>query len=339
MTEPRPTLGGQSDGREDAGATSEDDLGQLAPAGPRRIWREHDFIPPATESILRPATVLLRRSQIHGDPYNIRERLPGVQRIAWSLHQHGLLENLVVVESSDAVKARYGSEYELRAGSRRLAAIDLLLEGIEAPPGSLDRDNGHRWQWPGDFLIPCRVLGSDGHYEHLVENIERSSPHPWEVGRRLNEILSAGDTARELGTRLGRSNGWVTRYAHIGRGLAPELIAALVAEHAELRLGELSRYASIRDAFGDPDGMKQVEAYRAARSRRRKRPKRIDPESYRATIRRLQYLRSDMPVPPTLRPIVSAVIGYLEGGERPSFRKLESTLVDNLRSYIAPEEG
>jgi ParB-like chromosome segregation protein Spo0J len=275
--------------------------------------------------------VYLRHDQIHGDRYNIREKLPGVLRMAWSLYQHGLLENLVVIEADEETRARHGVEYELKAGSRRFAAIGLLLDGVDAPPHSKDRQLGVRWQWPRDKTFPCRVLGSSGNYEHLIENVERSDPYPWEIGRRLNEILSAGVTARELGTRLGRSNGYVTRYAHIGRGLSPELVELLVADRADLRLGELTRYASMLDRYGDPDGPAQVAAYQASRGRRRRRAERMNPESYRATLRRLQYLRSDMPIPMALRPIVAAVLSYIEGGERPNFRALEAKMLTFLR--------
>lgn len=340
MSAGRPAEGGL-DGSVGLGAgdtAAEPEL--LAQAAPRRVWHNHDFAPACAESLAVPATVHLRHDEIHGDPYNIRERLPGVLRMAWSIHMHGLLENLVIVEASESVLLKTGQRYELKAGSRRFAAIGLLIAGVEAPPHSQDRELGVRWYWPKDRLIPCRVLGSGGHYEHLIENIERSNPHPWEVGRRLNEILSAGVTARELGTRLGRANGWVSRYAQIGRGLSPELIALLVAERVELKVGELVRYSGILDRYGDPDGPRQVEAYQSSRARRRRRPERMSPESYQATLARLQYLRSDMPVPLTLRSVVSAVLGYLEHGERPNFRRIEKELLDRIAQHRhEPEEG
>ncbi len=305
----------------------------LVPAHPQRVWRERDFAAPVPESLARPAIVWVRHDQIEGDPYNIRERLPSVQRMAWSIYRHSLLENLIVIEHpSDKLRAE-GKLYQLRAGSRRFEAIRRLIEGIDAPPDSPDRDAGIQWTWPTDRLIPCRVLGSDGHYEHLVENIERNDPHPWEIGRRLNEALSAGVSSRELGTSLGRSNGWVTRYAHIGRGLSPELIAVITSERVELKLGELAQLAAIRDPYGDPDGEAQILAFRERRARRRRRPRRIDPHSFRATIKRLQYLRADMPVPPILRPTVTAIIEYLEGGGRPGFRELEAQLFDQVRAF------
>lgn len=321
---PHPT-GGSQEASESASTEV------LVPPRPRRQWKESDFRSPHPEALAAPALVWVKHSEIDGDPYNIRDRLPSVQRLAWSIYQHGLLENLIVVEHPRGSESGY--RFELRAGSRRFEAIRQLILGVQPPAGHPDRDQGVLWYWPAERPVPVLVLGSEGHYEHLIENLERSPPEAWELGRRVHEILSAGVSSRELGTRLGRSNGWVTRYAHIGRGLAPELIAILRSERVELQLGELAQLASIVDPYGDADGPAQIEAFRARRARRRKRPRRVDPESLRALIKRLQYLRGDMPVPPLLRPIVTAVLSYLEGGGRPHFRNLESELYEKMKAF------
>lgn len=328
MSERRPSqAGGESDSVPGGGLSQATSNGALG-----HQWRREDFSPPVAEALASPAIVLALHSEIEGDPYNIRESLPGVQRLAWSIFQHGLLENLVVVEIP--LHERKGPQkYELRAGSRRFEAIRQLILGVTPPQSHPDHDKQLLWLWPEEKPVPVLVLGSSGHYEHLVENIERAPPEPWEIGRRVNEVLGAGVTTRELGTRLGRSNGWVTRYAHIGRGLAPELIAVLKKEHAELRLGELAQLAALRDRFGDPDADAQIAEFRGRRKQRRKRPRRIDPHSFRATIKRLQHLRADMPVPGILRPIVNAIIDYLEGGQPPGFRALETALFDKVRTF------
>ncbi len=329
MIERRPgQAGGASESVPDGAAAMA--VPSLGAIGHR--WRREDFASPQAEALAAPAIVLALHREIEGDPHNIRERLPGVLRMAWSIFQHGLLENLVVVEIGERTLAQAGKKYELRAGSRRFEAIRQLILGVEPPAGH--PDHGQRlWSWPEDKPIPVLVLGSLGHYEHLVENIERAPPEPWEIGRRVNEVLGAGVTSRELGTRLGRSNGWVTRYAHIGRGLSPELIDVLKRERVEMRLGELAQLAALRDQFGDPDAEAQLAEFRGRRKQRRKRPRRIDPHSFRATIKRLQYLRGDMPVPGILRPIVNAIIDYLEGGQPPGFRTLETALFDKVRAF------
>lgn len=330
---PAPEAGGES---------SDPSEPALVAPRERRSWRREDFHTAPAEALDQPAVRFVDVTQIDGDPHNIRDTLPNVERLAWSIYQHGLLENLVVIEHPHPER---GKAFELRAGSRRFEALRRLREGVVAPPGSADREAGKLWQWPLERQVPVLILGSDGHNEHLVENIERSAPEPWEIGRRLNEALCSGLSSRELGTRIGRSNGWVTRYAQIGRGLAPELILMLRKERIEVKLGELAYLAGLTDVYGDPDGQKQIEAFRARRARRRKRPKRIDPSTYLATRKRLQYLRAEMPVPQFLRPVVQALINYVEGGDLPRFKQLQISLLEQLRSHVedldsaGPEAG
>lgn len=316
MTEPPPPLGG------------------VATKAVSPSWSAADFSAPVPESLSQPARIFVPYEQIEGDPFNIRASLPSVLRMCWSIYQHGVLENLIVVEHPSLKRRAEGKLYQLRAGSRRFEAIGRLRDGVEPPPGHPDREAGRKWNWPLDRPVPVLVQGSHGHFEHLIENIERSDPHPWEVGRRIHEILSAGVSSRDLGSRLGRSNGWINRYAHIGEGLAPELIELLRQEKATPNLGELAQLATLRDAFGDPDGQKQIERYRERRARKRRRPRRQDPSSLRATMKRLHYLRNDMPVPSILRPVVDALTHYLEGGEPPGFRQLQEKVIDRVRELL-----
>ena len=292
-----------------------------------------DFALPHPESLRSPAFLLVRHDQIVGDPYNIRDRLPGIVRLARSIHRWGLLENLVVVELPPE-KRKGAALYELRAGSCRFEAMRRLIqEGVEPPPGSAEAEANELLRWPPDHPIPVRILGSDGHFEHLVENIERNAPYPWELGRRLNEILSAGVTSRDLGSSINRSNGWVTRYAFIGRNLAPEVIELIVREHAELHLSQLAQIASHRNQFGEPDGPAQVAFYQSRRGRKRQRARRQDPQSFRAMMKRMQYLRSEMPVPAFIRPVISAMMTYLQDGVRPNFQALETDMFEKVRVY------
>ncbi len=334
MTLGRPDEGGHENPAAPSAAVAASANGSFtgSPFAEARFTAD-DFALPHPESLRSPAFLLVRHDQIVGDPYNIRDRLPGIVRLARSIHRWGLLENLVVVEIPP--ERRKGPElYELKAGSCRFEAMRRLIhEGVEPLADSTEGKAGVLLTWPPDQPIPVRVLGSDGHFEHLVENIERNAPHPWELGRRLNEILSAGVTSRELGGSINRSNGWVTRYAFIGRNLSPEVIELIVRERAELHLSQLAAIATHRNQFGEPDGPAQVAFYQSRRGRKRRRAQRRDPQSFRAMMKRMQYLRAEMPVPSFIRPVVSAIVTYLEEGARPNFQTLETHLFEKVRAY------
>lgn len=329
MNEP-PAFSGQ--GEEIPSAAS------ISAASVDRRYRPTAFRIPHPDSLAHPERRTALHRQIEGDPFNVRQRLQGVERLSWSIYLHGLLENLVVIEQPSPARVAEGYLYQLKAGSRRHAAIGLLIQGVTPPPGHPDRELGLTWKWPEDRPLPIVILGSDGTYEHLIENIDRSDPHPWEIGRRVHEILQAGVSSRELGTRLGRSNGWVNRYAHIGEGLSPELIAVLIADKMTgMQVSELTQLATLRDRFGDPDGKAQIDRYRERFTKKRRKARRMDKDGFRAAMRRLQHLRSDTPVPALIRPIVEAVVRYLDGGEPPKFRALEEDLLGKLKR-LEPEQ-
>ena len=82
---------------------------------------------------------------------------------AASILRYGLLENLVGVEIPIAERRDAIAWIEVKAGSRRRAAIRLL------------REKGH---WPHDRLIPVIMRDSRGFWENLVENVVRDYlPH------------------------------------------------------------------------------------------------------------------------------------------------------------------
>lgn len=252
---------------------------------------------------------------------NVREVLINVRGMKDSIRKHGLLENLVGVEIPEADRQTEKGWVEIIAGSRRLAAIaELRAEGA----------------WPKDRLIPVTMRDSRGFWENLVENIERENVEPWEVGRKLSEASSSGLTHRDIGLRIGRTQGWVTRHIHIGTGLSPEAIAFIKANKLKLPVGELYRLSFIRDRYGDPDGEAQIAAI--GKRRRRKPPTARDKDSLRAFSNRINYLRNQMPVPPLLRPVVAGVLDYLEGGGRPNFRQLSDKIMGDRRRLLGEED-
>src|SRR4029077_6327000 len=273
----------------------------------------------------KPSVLLLvRRYEILGNPYGLRrENLPNIPSLAESIHQHGLLENLLGIEIPEHSRAHPEQWIELKAGSRRLAAIDSLLQ-----QGKLDLERD---------LIPILLIDGDGFWEHVVENVQRVDCKPWEIGRYLSEASGGGVHHRTIGARLNKSQGWVSRMIQIGTGIAPETIAFLSERKIELPIALLHRLSLIRDRYGDPDGDKQVEAIQKLR-RKRKPPMKSDPASLTAFKNRLEYMKISMPVPPTIRPVVAAVLDYLESGKKPNFKTLAGEVGATAARLFGGEE-
>lgn len=252
---------------------------------------------------------------------NVRPVLVNIRGMKASLLAHGLLENLVGVEIPERERQTEKGWIEIIAGSRRMAAIGEL------------REEG---AWPMDRLIPVTMRDSRGFWENLVENVEREDVEPWDIGRKLSEASSGGLTHRDIGMRIGRTQGWVTRHIHVGTGLAPEAIAYIKTNKLRLAMGELYRLSFLRDAYGDPDATAQIAAL--SKRRRRKPPVARDKDSLRAFSNRINYLKNQMPVPPLLRPIVGAVIEYLEGGGRPNFKQLSEAIMGDRRRLLGGDD-
>ncbi len=300
-----------------------EDLSTLREMSSTPLLRTRLF--PRSGQAKKPSVLLLvRRYEILGNPYGLRrELLPNVPSLAESIHQHGLLENLLGVEIPEVERATPEQWIELKAGSRRLAAIDLLIAR-----GLLDLERD---------LIPVLLIDGDGFWEHVVENVQRVDCKPWEIGRYLSEASGGGVHQRTIAARLNKSQGWVSRMIQIGTGIAPETIAYLAERKLDLNTPLLHRLSLIRDRYGDPDGQKQIEAIEKLR-RRRKTPMKSDPASLQAFKNRLEYMKISMPVPPTIRPVVAAVLDYLELGKKPNFKALAGEVGQEASRLFGGEE-
>lgn len=308
---------------EGRGPRSEADLEALREISRTPLLRTRLF-PRSGESKKPSVLLLVRRFEILGNPFGLRrESLPNVPSLAESIHQHGLLENLLGVEIPEHSRAHPEQWIELKAGSRRLAAIDLLLG-----QGKLDLERD---------LIPILLIDGDGFWEHVVENVQRVDCKPWEIGRYLSEASSGGVHHRTIAARLNKSQGWVSRMIQIGTGVAPETIAYIAERKLDLPVVLLHRLSLLRDRYGDPDGPKQIECIEKLR-RRRKAPLKSDPASLAAFKNRLEYMKISMPVPQTIRPVVSAVLDYLELGKKPNFKALAGEVAELRESLFGTEE-
>lgn len=242
----------------------------------------------------------LLHSQVEPDPLNARKtfREGTLQDLADSIHEYGLLENLVVR------KGDRDGFFFLVAGERRWRALRILI------------DDGRRSE---NDALPVMIIDkeSDGTFENLVENIHREDVSPWELGFKFNALADAGYTQQEIGTRLGKTQAFISRMGTIARGLHPASIERLNNARTSLTAGDLTKVSALKDADRKPDEKAQREIIDimlgTRQHRKRRRAKKTDTQKM---VRRLTHMRTELRVPRHAQPYVSAIVAYLMGDTR-----------------------
>lgn len=240
----------------------------------------------------------LAHRRIKPDPNNVRQhfRQGPLQALAESIRQYGLLENLVVKEADD------GESFYIVAGERRWRAIALLIEeGL----------------WDRDKEVPVLIIDTDGAWENVAENILREDVAPWELGYRFLAFQEAGYTQQEIGSRIGRNQGYVSRHAAIARGLHPASVRALEKLHASLTVSDLLSISALLDADKKPDEKAQRERIELlAGTRKHRQKRRASRTDTQRLMRRMKHLQSEARVPAHARQLVDAICDYLVGKTR-----------------------
>jgi ParB family chromosome partitioning protein len=232
-------------------------------------------------------------SQINPDPNNVRQHIKkgALESLADSIKQYGLLENLVVRETPNGLI--------IVAGERRWLAIGYLIA------------NG---DWLIDTPIHVCVIESNGTFENIVENLCREEVPAWELGRAFSNIVEAGHTQMEIGARIGKNQGYVSRLINISQGLHPAAVDRLNSIRSKFTIGELSKISALLNADKKPDEQSQIEMIEKLsglrKTRKRKRSTRTDAQRIQ---RRLVHLRDNARVPSHALPYVEPVVNYLLG--------------------------
>ena len=164
--------------------------------------------------------------QVHETPFNPRrhadpERL---RELMASILSHGVMQNLVVRPEP----RRPLTDYEAVCGSRRLAAVALLVkEGRLAP----------------DFTLPCRIRElSDLEVLHLatVENMQRQDLTPLEEADAFARMIELGDDGETIAAVTGLSLRTVNQRLALHHRLAPAVRRVL--EAGEINLGQAQAF-------------------------------------------------------------------------------------------------
>lgn len=143
--------------------------------------------------------------EIQPSPNNPRENLTGIDELAVSIRENGLIQPIILQRIPGQRKL------QILAGHRRFAAV--LRLGWPKIPAIIRRD-----MLPDEELLLM-----------LVENGQRAGLDPIEEARALSRLKSQGLVDKEIGLKIGRSQNYVS-----GR-LA--LLTLPVEEQEELRAG------------------------------------------------------------------------------------------------------
>jgi ParB family chromosome partitioning protein len=150
-----------------------------------------DTIAITTETLIEPVSIRaaiepIALSRLVPSKANVRRvnAAVGVSELADSIEAHGLIQNLTVR------KGKKG-KYEVVAGSRRLAALHLLVK-----EGRLAEDAD----------IPCNVRNDDNDTElSLAENVQREAMHVVDEILSYRQLAESGMAPDIIASRFGQS--------------------------------------------------------------------------------------------------------------------------------------
>ena len=154
--------------------------------------------------------VTIAINKLAKSPLNVRKKEPhGIAELADLVKSQGLIHNLVVTEQQQKKKKKTGN-YEVVAGGRRLAALELLV--AEGRLSDADEVN-------------CRIVSMAEALEmSLAENSGREAMHPADLVMAYRNLTDAGLAPDEIAPRFGVSPLTVKRYLKLTH-VSPALFA------------------------------------------------------------------------------------------------------------------
>lgn len=239
---------------------------------------------------------LLLYDQLEEDPKNIRTVYSGIDELARTIYEFGLLQNLVVIPLGNG-------KFVVRDGNRRKKAIGHLIK------------TDH---WPKEKGIPCLILDSDGNFEQLVAEVQKQEAPIWHLGFRFNEFEDSGCNQEQISSYIGRSRGFVSRCQHIAANLCPEAIARLDALPPKALTAEQVHRVSVlvHPVTKKPDKEAQlgkIQSFLDLPRAIQKAGKHKSKDRNNIITKRLYKLKTAVRIPAHAAKVVNAVIDYLDG--------------------------
>lgn len=164
----------------------------------------------------RPGLAIVDVEEIHPSPNNPRENLTGLDELAQSIYENGLIQPLIVQKIPGI------DGFRVVAGHRRLAAAKLAR--IKELPCVIRKD-----LLPDDELLAM-----------LVENGQRADLDPIEEARALRKLKNKGMTDQDIARKIGRSQG------HVSARIT--LLSLPTEEQEQLRAGFGTITAAVKKA-------------------------------------------------------------------------------------------
>ena len=153
----------------------------------------------------QPNLLHVHLSQLQLSPLNARKTGgQDIDGLAASIEAHGLLQNLSVASS-----ANEADHYEVIAGGRRLAALQLLQREGRLAPG---------------YLVPVRIINDDSVLEaSTAENTLREAMHPADQFEAFKAMVDAKKSIPDIAAHFGVSELVVRQRLKLAN-VAPKLV-------------------------------------------------------------------------------------------------------------------
>jgi ParB family chromosome partitioning protein len=184
-------------------------------------------------------------SQLVPSPDNVRKTKTGIEGLAANIEALGLLQNL-------QVRPANGKSFEVVAGGRRLAALQLLAKRKKIAP---------------DHPVMCEVRdGADATAISLAENEMREAMHPADQFEAFKKLADEGKGEEEIAARFGVTPHVVRQRLKLAV-VSPKLIAAY-------RKGDMTLDCLMAFTVSD-DHKQQEKVWKALPDYARRRPDEI----------------------------------------------------------------
>jgi len=152
--------------------------------------------------------------------FNCRKEYTDIEELKQSIMEDGLLQPVGVAvrnQNGEGEDEPERSKYFLVYGFRRYYAIQKIREELGE-----------------DAYMTLDVVLNEGNLEdlrvrNLKENIERKSLSTYEISQQVKKLVLAGFEQRQIATRLGRNQSWVSYHYKVATQLTHQAQQALKA--------------------------------------------------------------------------------------------------------------